>query len=299
MKKVVFFVSATAFLFATMEVALKLAGSSLDPLQMTFLRFLIGGLMLVPLAIDETRKRGYHLTKVDLGWLTLVGIMGIPVSMLCFQLAVQRCNAATAAALFCLNPLFTMVIAHFFTSEKMDRLKTIAFIIGLFAAFLMIRIWDMQEGNSTAGIILILTAAVTFSIYSVMGKQSIARIGTFTQTSLNFILGSLVLLLVMIPTGHPVFEGVLTNWKIVAYCGIVVTGLGYMFYFLAIRYSDATTGGVAFFIKPAIAPFLAVIVLNEDIYWNTVIGIVLLLEASAITLWDSLKLKAANPGNQK
>ncbi|MBR0399860.1 MAG: DMT family transporter [Mogibacterium sp.] len=297
MKKVVFLVSATAFLFATMEVALKLAGNSLDPLQMTFLRFLIGGLMLLPLAVDESRKSGYRLSRKDFGWLTLVGIVGIPVSMLCFQLAVQRCNAATAAALFCLNPLFTMVIAHIFTSEKMDRLKAAAFCIGLIAAFFMIRIWDMQEGNTTAGIILILTAAITFSAYSVMGKQSIARIGTFTQTSVSFIIGSLVLLLIMIPTGHPALEGVIANWKAVAYCGIVVTGLGYMFYFLAIRYSDATTGGVAFFIKPAIAPFLAVLVLHEEIYWNTIVGIVLLLTASAITLRDSLikkKLSASD-----
>lgn len=291
MKKVIFLVSATAFLFATMEVSLKFAGSSLDPLQMTFLRFLIGGLMLLPLAIDESRKSGFKLSRNDFAWLTLIGIIGVSFSMLCFQLAVQRCNAATAASLFCLNPLFTMVIAHFFTSEKMDRLKAIAFCIGLIAAFLMIRIWDIQEGNTTAGIILILTAAVSFSAYSVLGKQSIARIGTFTQTSISFIIGSLVLLLIMIPTGHPAFDGVVANWKIVAYCGIVVTGLGYMFYFLAIRYSDATTGGVAFFIKPAIAPFLAVLVLHEEIYWNTIVGIMLLLTASAITLHDSLKKK--------
>lgn len=281
----------TAFLFGTMEVALKLAGNSLDPLQMTFLRFLIGGIILLPLAIDESRKSGYKINFSDIKWLTLVGIMGIPVSMLCFQLAVQRCNAATAASLFCLNPLFTMVIAHIFTSEKMDRLKAFAFALGLIAAFFMIRIWDMQEGNTPLGIVLILTASITFSAYSVMGKRSIARIGTFTQTSLSFIIGSLVLLLIMIPTGHPVLEGVIENWKAVAYCGIVVTGLGYMFYFLAIRASDATTGGVAFFIKPAIAPFLAVLVLHETIYWNTIVGIMLLLTASALTLRDTMKQK--------
>lgn len=287
MKKVIFLVSVTAFLFATMEVALKLAGSSLDPLQMTFLRFLIGGLMLMPFAADETKKSGYRFSRNDLAWLSLVGIMGIPVSMLCFQLAVMRCNAATAASLFCLNPLFTMVIAHIFTAEKMDRLKAVAFVIGLIAAFFMIRIWDMQEGNTPAGIILILTAAVTFSAYSVMGKRSIARIGTFTQTSASFIIGSLVMLPVMMLSGRPVLAGVAANWQIVAYCGIIVTGLGYMCYFLAIRASDATTGGVAFFIKPAIAPFLAVLVLGEEIYWNTIIGIALLLTASAITLHDA------------
>ena len=36
MKKVVIYVCLTAFFFGTMEVALKVAGGSLDPIQMTF-----------------------------------------------------------------------------------------------------------------------------------------------------------------------------------------------------------------------------------------------------------------------
>jgi drug/metabolite transporter (DMT)-like permease len=66
-----------------------------------------------------------------------------------------------------------------------------------------------------------------------------------------------------------------------------VTGLGYLFYFIAIRCSDATTGSIAFFIKPAIAPFLAVLLLNETVYWNTIVGIVLLVSASFLTLYDA------------
>lgn len=119
MKKVVVCVCLTAFLFGTMEVALKTGGGNMDSVQLTFLRFMIGGLILAPFGVVEARKNSLRITKGEAGWLFLVGVMGIPVSMLCFQLGVERCNAATAAALICLNPLFTMVIAHLFTSEKM------------------------------------------------------------------------------------------------------------------------------------------------------------------------------------
>ena len=56
MKRVYFFVVLTAFLFGTMEVALKLAGSEMDSFQLTFLRFMIGGLLLLPFAIVEMKK---------------------------------------------------------------------------------------------------------------------------------------------------------------------------------------------------------------------------------------------------
>ena len=286
-KKVIVYICITAFLFGTMEVALKIAGTGLDSLQLTFLRFMIGGLILLPFGLGEIKQRGTEIKAPDFGWMLAVGIMGIPVSMLCFQLGVERCNAATAASLICLNPLFTMWIAHLFTSEKMDKAKRIAVAIGMIAAFFMIRPWDLQAGNSVTGIILMLAASITFAAYTVMGKRSIGRIGTFAQTSISFILGAAVLLAVILFTGRPVIQGVAANWLVVAYVSIFVTGLGYMFYFLAIRHSDATTGSIAFFIKPAIAPVLAVIFLNESIYWNTIVGVGLLILASVITLRDT------------
>lgn len=298
MKKVMAYICLAAFLFGTMEVALKTAGDSLDSIQLTFLRFLIGGIILFPVGIRKRQQSGMKLTKSDHGWMTLVGIVGVPVSMLCFQLGVERCNAATAASLICLNPLFTMLIAHFFTDEKMTALKSFAFLIGLVSAVLLIRPWDMQSGNTLAGIVLMMAASVTFAAYTVMGKRTVARMGTFFQTGYGFIAGSLVLLVVLLVSDRPVFEGVLDNFRIVMYCGIFVTGLGYMFFFLAIRHSDASTGAVAFFIKPAIAPVLAIIFLHEKIFWNTVAGVLLLMAASFISLYDT-RLQSKTSGNKR
>lgn len=298
MKKVMAYICLAAFLFGTMEVALKTAGDSLDSIQLTFLRFLIGGIILFPVGIRKRQQGGMKLTKSDHGWMALVGIVGVPVSMLCFQLGVERCNAATAASLICLNPLFTMLIAHFFTDEKMTALKSFAFLIGLVSAVLLIRPWDMQSGNTLAGIVLMMAASVTFAAYTVMGKRTVARMGTFFQTGYGFIAGSLVLFVVLLVSDRPVFEGVLDNFRIVMYCGIFVTGLGYMFFFLAIRHSDASTGAVAFFIKPAIAPVLAIIFLHEKIFWNTVAGVLLLMAASFISLYDT-RLQSKTSGNKR
>ena len=289
MRIVVTCILLAALAFATMEVALKLAGKNMDSFQLTFLRFLLGGIVLAPPAFIESRHSGYRPDAKDLGWLLLVGIMGVAISMLAYQFGVLRCNASTAAPLMCTSPLFAMVIAHLFTSEKMDRDKWIAFCIGLIAIFFMLRPWDVQEGNTVTGFILMIFAAATFGAYSVMGKRSIARIGTFTQTSISFFLGSFALLAVLLATGHPVVSGLKENWPLVVYAGIVVTGIGYFFYFKGIEKSDATTGSMAFFIKPAIAPIFAVMILHETILWNTIVGIILLISASAVTILDNFR----------
>lgn len=284
MKKVYGCIFLTGFLFATMEVSLKVAGTGMDSFQLTFLRFFIGGLIILPFAIAEMKKNKVRIGLKDIGFLTIVGITGIPLSMLFFQLGVMECNASTASVLICINPLFTMVFAHFILGEKMNRGKLVVLALGLIGIVFMIRPWDLQEGNSVIGIIYMLLAAIFFGLYTCIGKISTAKVGTFAQTSFSFILGSLVLLIVILFMGRPVTAGVIENWVEVMYVSVFVTGLGYISYFTAIRLSDAVTGSIAFFVKPAIAPVIAVIVLHDAILWNTFVGIVFILGASYLNI---------------
>ena len=284
MKKAYFFVVMTAILFGTMEVACKAAGSRFDPFQLTFLRFAIGGIVLLPFAIGELKKNNVKLTAGDFLKLTGVGTLGIPLSMVFFQIGVINSNAATASVLICINPMFTMIFAHFFAGEKMNRSKLIVLAVALIGLIFMIKPWNVQEGNTVFGIVCMLLAAVFFGAYTVAGKVSVQKMGIMAQTSISFIMGSLVLLIIILVTGKPVIAGIGDNPLLVLYVGIFVTGLGYFCYFLAIKSSDASTGSLAFFLKPAIAPVMAVIFLKETILWNTYVGIVLILAASYMNI---------------
>ena len=100
MKKAYCFVVLTALLFSTMEVACKVAGNDLDPFQLTFLRFLIGGLILLPFGIAEMKKKEIKLNHKDLLKLLGVGTIGIPISMVLFQIGIMNCNASSASVMF-------------------------------------------------------------------------------------------------------------------------------------------------------------------------------------------------------
>jgi drug/metabolite transporter (DMT)-like permease len=268
-----------------MEVSLKVAGNSLDSIQATFLRFIIGGLIIVPVAIWEMRASKVELTVRDWLYMLLLGIICIPGSMLLFQLGVEHSNAATASVLICTNPISTVIFAHCLTkNDRLTKAKIIAVIISIIGIIIMLRPWDLQEGNSVLGTLLLLSASALFGLYSVLAGKTVHRIGTFAQLSFSFILGSLVTLVVLIITHRPIIAGVTDNLPIVLYIAIVVTGLGYIFYFLAIKHSNATIGSTVFFVKPIIAPVIAVVVLSEVITWNMYIGIGLILIASLIII---------------
>lgn len=292
MNKAYIFVVLTAFLFGTMESACKIAGNGLDPFQLTFIRFAMGGIILLPFALREIKKNQVKLVPKDFLILAGVGTLGIAVSMVFFQLGVSDSNAATTSVLISINPLFTMVFAHFFTNEKMTIQKVYVLIIAFAGLVFMIRPWDIQEGNSVYGIVCMLIAAVTFGAYTVAGKVSVKKMGLMAQTSFSFLLGSAVLLVMIIIAGKPVVAGVTDNFPLVLYVGIFVTGIGYWSYFKSIQLSDASTGSIAFFLKPAIAPVIAVIALHETILWNTFVGIILILIGSYMNIHFQRKANA-------
>ena len=75
--KSVLFIIITAVCFGTMEIALKFGAEDFTALQMTFLRFFIGGLFLLPFALHDIRKRKIRITKGDMLYLAALGLTGL------------------------------------------------------------------------------------------------------------------------------------------------------------------------------------------------------------------------------
>lgn len=285
MKKVMIYILISAVLFSTMEVTLKIAGLGLDAFQLTFIRFFMGGLFLLPFALVEIKRKATVLSKSDYGYMLMLGVICICVSMVFFQMGVMGANASTAAVIFCTNPMFTMIFAHFIADEKMTVKKGLAATISIAGLVLIINPLHMNPGNTLMGMLFSLIAAATFGLYSATGKKRIRRLGGLTQTSISFLLGSATLFILLLILKKPIFSGITTeNIWVVIYVGIAVTGLGYLYYFLAMEKSNATMASLVFFVKPGIAPIIAVIVLKETITLIMIVGIILIFIGSYMTL---------------
>lgn len=292
MKKLVLFIFISAALFSTMEVVLKIAGNHLDAFQLTLIRFFIGGMFLLPFALLEIKKYHTVFTIKDFLHMLAMGVICICISMVFFQLGVENSKASTAAVIFCINPMFTMIFAHFITEEKLNRTKAIALTFGLMGIVFMVNPLNMEPGNTVLGVIYTILSAIFFGLYSAMGRTSIRRLRGITQTSISFLLGSIVMMPILLIMGRPIIAGVSNeNIWMVFYIGIMITGLGYLFYFLAMEVSDAATASIVFFVKPALAPIIAVVVLHEVVGINGLIGILLIFIGSYINLREQSSKK--------
>ena len=279
------FVLITAFCFGTMEIALKLGGGSFSALQITFLRFLIGGLFLLPFAVRDVKKKGIKITKGDIIYITILGTVGICISMTCFQLGVMNCNANTAAVIISSNPVFTMIFAHYIVKEPFTVRKAIVLVISIIGLIFVADPVDMAEGNTSKGLLYTFIAAVMFALYTALGKLRVAKLGGMVQNSGSFLISAVIELVIVLVKGDTVISGItLHSLPVLLYTGIVVTGIGYFAYLKAIELSGPSNASLAFFIKPVIAVILAQIILGEPVRWNIVFGVCLILIGSLINM---------------
>lgn len=290
-KKSVLYIIIAAVCFGSMEVSLKIAGASFDAFQLTFLRFLIGGIVLLPFSIADLKKRKVKLSVSDYLYMLLLGIICICVSMTLFQIGVMQTNANLAAIIISINPVFTMIFAHFIADDKFTKKKALVLILSIIGLVIYANPKSfLSGGTSVKGVIIVLMASISFGLYTALGKKRVDKIGGLSQCSISFILGSVVQLIIMLFMKEPIFKGInSSNILILLYISFVVTGLGYYCYFKAIHLVGPSDASVAFFIKPIIAATLAAVFLKEKITWYIVLGIVIVLFASVYNIYKPKK----------
>ena len=266
-----------ALAFGTMEISLKIAGTAFTPFQLTFLRFLVGGILLMPLAIRDMKKHHIHIDRSDWGYLAILGLVNICFSMILFQIGVNMANASLAAIVFSSNPIFVMIFSYFLIHEAFTRKKAITLVLSLIGLIIVANPVDIIE-NGNVGLLVSLAAAISFAFYTTLGKLRIAKLGGNVENAFSFLIGCLFLLVILIFHGDPIIAGInaQTMWPLL-YCSLVVTGFGYLFFMKAIELTGPSNASFAFFIKPIIALILAAIILSEPITANAVIGLALLL----------------------
>ena len=280
-------------LFATIEVATKLSGTSFNSIQLTFLRFFIGGVVLLPFALIDLKKRQLRLSAADLGYLLFIGTVCVG-SMVFMQVSLLGINANLVAIILSANPLFTMIFAHFVANDPFTRRKALVLALMLTGLIITANPKSLLEGSiAPFYMFCAIMASVTFGFYTAYGKRRVGRIGGIGQNALSFLLGCSMLLIVMLIADIPVIEGINTqSAPLLLYLGVFATGLGYYFYLKAIDIGGPSMASIAFFLKPMIAPIIAFAVLREPITPNLVIGLLFILAGSYINISHGLKKKA-------
>lgn len=262
----------TIMIFSTLEVVTSTLKGVINPLQLTFIRFFIGGLILLPFVIVKKEK----LYKKD--WLFFMGLgaLNIFVSMGALQLSINMGKASTAAILISSNPIFVMFFSALILKEKATFDKLACIVLGM-AGISLIIYKGNTGGDTVLSLMLALLASLTFGLYTVLGKLKSEGVSSITMISISSILGSLLYMPVLLYFKLPIFYIPEAYILKVAYLGIFLSGIAYITYMEALKILTASKGSMVFFLKPVLASTLAIIFLGENLNIKTIIGMLLVL----------------------
>ena len=292
-------------IFSMVEVVLKMVAGVFHPMQITALRFFIGGCVLLPFAIRSIRAHKTALHPEDVRFFALLGLLFVCVAMSIYQMSVVYAQASVAAIIFSCNPIFVTVFAYLILREQIRKNHIIALVIELIAVLIIVD--PLHAQLNPIGVVFGISSAVLFAIYSVLGKKRAARFGGIAVTCLCSLFGSVELFLILLfgrtelgvrifTAAHldlycnvPLLSGIPRSaipWLI--YIGAVNTGFGFVCHMLAMEKTSAQEASLIFFLKPMLAPIFALIFLKEKLTLNIILGIVCFLIGSGTAVIPGL-----------
>ena len=270
----------TILMFSTLEVVTSTLKGQINPLQLTFLRFLIGGTVLLPLVIKKREK----VQVRDLLFFLCLGILNILISMGSLQLAVSMGKASTAAILISSNPVFVLLFSSILLKEKVTFDRIACILLGIAGIFLIVYKGNVG-GDTFLSLVFGMIASLTFGLYTVLGKLKSEEISSITMICISSIFVSLLYVPILLWNRIPLFHIPQGAFLKILYLGVFLSGIAYVTYMEALRTLAAGKGAMVFFLKPVIASVLSVVLLGETLSLKTVAGMLLVLAGAFINFF--------------
>lgn len=278
----------TVVLFSTYEVVSKTLVGKIDPFQINFIRFLVGGIILFLFALI---KGDIRISWVDFCQVWLLGVINVVISMNLLQLSlyIDGAKASIVAVIFSGNPIFVTVFSAFFEKEKISMHKLIGLLMGV-AGIIVVFLQKLDiRATDYKSPLLVLSSAAFFGLYSALGRKVSVKIGSLKMNAYSFLSGSLTLIPVLIIFRKPIVQFDYSGMLQVAYLSVMVTGIAYWTYFKGLPIMGASSGSLVFFVKPVLASVIAILFLKESASINLFLGTFIIIAGILSSLyWPSL-----------
>jgi len=253
---------------------IKIILQELQPLSIVFARV---GLAAIALTIVVYIK-GQRLPASPRIWGTFL-VMGALNNLIPFTLIVwgqTHINSSLAAILNATTPVFTVVLAHFTHDERLTLNRLIGVLLGLCGAIVLIGSEVLYELNpQSIGQFAILGAAISYSFAGIYGRRF--RKLSPIVTAAGMLIGTTTMMLPLTLVWDWSFKLSIVTWSALLGLAILSTAIAYLIYFHLLAAVGATNLLLVTFLIPISALLLGVFILNEQLTWNAIVGMALIV----------------------
>jgi len=137
----------------------------------------------------------------------------------------------------------------------------------------------------------VLASALAWTIFTVGGKGFLSRFTPLGAVTAIMMSGFVVILpLSILEGGYTHLPHLsLSGWMGIFFLGVFCSGLGYLFWYSALGQKDSGVVGMYLYLEPLFTLIGAYLLLDEKIYWVTLLGGGLTLVGVYLATWKTTR----------
>jgi len=287
---------ALALMWGSSYAFIKMMVETIPPLPGTLLRMVIATLILV--AVMKATGGRFPRDPRTLVVLFIIGMVGSAVPFTLIAYAAERIPAASAAILMASAPTITMILAHFATQD--DRLslnKVAGLVIGFLGVAVLLGTAAVAGiGDSISGMLAVIAGAASYACTNVLART--LRGVTPPEAGTTAFLGSVVVLvpavLLLEDTGglwRAVRDGAVStdSWIALLYLAVFSSALANVIFYRLVHLAGSSFSAFNNYLSPPIGVLWGMVLLGEEISWNAVAALLLILSGIAAANYASLR----------
>jgi drug/metabolite transporter (DMT)-like permease len=255
-----------------------------DPGHLALLRFLLASLFMAVIA----GFKGIHLPRLqDLPLLLALGLFAVSLHHVVLNIGQQSVSAGASSVLAQSTPLFSTLLARFLFKDRVSVWRWGCVLLG-FVGVVIVVSGDRGLGNLDAHGLLILLAAVSWSVYFALQKHHARRYDGLTLVCYTVWSGTLLLLIYLPGLADSVASAPLrVQWAVLG-LGVFPSALAYLAWAFVLKHVDLSRATMTLYLIPPTAMGIASVGLGER-------PTLLVLAGSAVVLISVLALNLERP----
>ena len=155
-------------------------------------------LLVIPLLLFFRlfqRRVTQPLSRLDKGWLILLGLLGYYLSSLFDFLGLETVSASVERMILCLYPTMTVLLSAWLSHTPISRPTRKALLLS-YSGMVLVLVPDLQSAQAQwQGVSFIIASTMTYAIYLTLSPPVIQRVGSmrFTELALSVSAGAMLL----------------------------------------------------------------------------------------------------------
>jgi drug/metabolite transporter (DMT)-like permease len=264
---------ALVLAWGTTFTAVKVGLDSAPPVLFAGLRSVLGGALMVILALARSGGPRLRETWRPYAVLTLLNVV---LFFTLQTLAILELPSGLAAVLIYLQPVLTGVLAAPLLGESLTTLKIVGLLVG-FAGIVVVSAGALQGNVSALGVGYAIAGALVWSLGTIAFKHYADDVDVWWAVALPFLVGGVVL-----TVGGAAVEGLHIDWSggfvaAFVYASVVGTALSWSLWFGLVGTGDAGRAASYIFFVPVVALLTGAVVLHESLGPSLLAGAALVI----------------------